>query len=250
MFMSVVDELRHDAIYPELAGQRALVTGVSGAFGVDISRAFAEHAARLVLHTPSSCEQIHELASLLVQDASDLKLFETPLTDGDAATAFLQGPAQKAFGGLDVVVNLIRIDRSDLVGRIGLEEIEDLIAEKLVPATLIGRVAANRMRLTLTDGLILNVIATPRDQTPHEMALVDMIRATLATVTRQEAQNWADKGIRINAVGPSTLADELMGSRDMLGGEADVAALALYLASDRGKGLSGHVFDAKNLGGL
>ncbi|MEL7048717.1 MAG: SDR family oxidoreductase [Pseudomonadota bacterium] len=251
MFMSMVDELRHDAIYPELAGQRVLITGTSTGLGVDISRAFADHATQLVLQTTDSSPEMHSVCRVLAEATSDLQVFEKRLDKTDEAVAFLQGPAQSTFGGLEAVINLIRIDREDLAGRYELEQIEDLIADKLVPATMIGRIAANRMRTTWIDGLILNVIAAPSSQTPQEMALVDMLRATLATVTRREAQAWEELGIRINAVGPCSYADEAMGATDhALTGEAAVAKLALYLASSRGKGLSGHVFDATNMGGF
>jgi 3-oxoacyl-[acyl-carrier protein] reductase len=60
-------------------------------------------------------------------------------------------------------------------------------------------------------------------------------------MTRSEAQAWARDGIRINAVGPRGV---LSGpSRDCLKGEAEVAALAMFLASRRGRGLSGQIFD-------
>ena len=36
-------------LYPEIAGQRVLVTGVSATHGIDMVRSFAEHGARLVL---------------------------------------------------------------------------------------------------------------------------------------------------------------------------------------------------------
>ncbi|MEO1204970.1 MAG: SDR family oxidoreductase [Pseudomonadota bacterium] len=250
MFMSVVDELRHNATYPELAGDRVLITGVSTTLGVDISRAFADHQTQLVIQTSENSPEMDTLNSLLAETTAGFQVYEKTLATSDEAVAFLQGPAQSTFGGLEIVVNLIRIEREDLAGRFELEEIEDLIAEKLVPATMVGRIAANRMRLTLTDGLILNVIAAPRSQTPQEMALVDMLRATLATITRREAESWGKQGIRINAVGPCSYVDQVMDTDQALGGEPDVAALALYLSSERGNKLSGHLFDAKNLGGL
>ncbi|MEO1282749.1 MAG: SDR family NAD(P)-dependent oxidoreductase, partial [Pseudomonadota bacterium] len=249
-FMSVVDELRHDEIYPELAGHRVLITGVSTTLGVDVSRAFADHATQLVIQTSENSPEMDGLTTLLAQSTTGFQVFEKTLDNGDEAVSFLQGPAQSTFGGLEVVVNLIRINPEDMAGRFALDQIEDLIAEKLVPATMIGRIAANRMRLTMTDGLILNVIAAPRSQSPQEMALVDMLRSTLATITRREAESWSNQGIRINAVGPCSFVDEAVGSDQALGGEPDVAALALYLASERGNKLSGHLFDAKNLGGL
>ncbi|MEM1372485.1 MAG: SDR family NAD(P)-dependent oxidoreductase, partial [Pseudomonadota bacterium] len=192
MLSSVIDKLRRDAVYPELAGHRVLLTGACCDFGVDIARSFAEHDAKLIVQLGAQSPEMLSLGQILAETARDLQIFERPLLDSEAATRFLQGPAQTTFGGLELVINLVQITPDDLVGRFELDEIEDLIAEKLTPATIIGRIAANRMRLTMTDGLILNVIAAPNCRTPQEMALVDMLRATLAAMTRREAQVWGE----------------------------------------------------------
>jgi 3-oxoacyl-[acyl-carrier protein] reductase len=63
-------------------------------------------------------------------------------------------------------------------------------------------------------------------------------------MTRAEAQQWAERGIRINAVGPRGLLPDEPSGGACLASEPDLAALALYLASRRGRQLSGHVFDA------
>src|SRR5215471_7995713 len=45
----VVEGARWAPAYPELAGKRVLVTGLSSSCGVDVARAFSEHKARLIL---------------------------------------------------------------------------------------------------------------------------------------------------------------------------------------------------------
>jgi NAD(P)-dependent dehydrogenase (short-subunit alcohol dehydrogenase family) len=60
-------------------------------------------------------------------------------------------------------------------------------------------------------------------------------------MTREQAEAWAGRGIRFNAVTPETALGD-PGVR--LTGEADVASLALYLASNKAKALSGCVFEA------
>ena len=49
MLMSVLEGARASPAYPELAGKRVLITGITSTSGVDVVRAFAEHRARLVL---------------------------------------------------------------------------------------------------------------------------------------------------------------------------------------------------------
>lgn len=248
MLMSVVDELRLDAVYPELAGARVLITGLSNTCGIDIARVFADHHARLVVRASEDTPEIDEIAALLNQTAADLKLFTAPdPTDAKAAVAFTQGAAQQAFGGLDVVVNLVPVTAGDFAGCADLDEIEDAITAKLSGLTRMSRVLANRMRLTMTEGSILNVIVTPETSDPAMTMLVGMLRATVAAMTRQEAQKWSVDAVRINSVVPKTIDPFLDEDEAAAMGEPDVAALALYLASHKGRRLSGHIFEATQI---
>ncbi len=241
MFMSVVAGERGVSVHPEIAGSRVMITGLTPAMGVDVARAFADHKASLVIQAPESCPEIDTLAVLLAETASDLRLVTERFADGDAAVRFTQGAA-KAAGGLDVVINLVSVSRADMRGRSSEDDIEDLVSEKLLAATLITRVAANRMRLTLGTGLVLNAVLMPEPETAAEAAITGVMRSALAAMTRGEARQWADQAVRINAIGPRSLAGISNGA--CLTSEPDIAALALHLASKKGRQLSGHVFDA------
>ena len=241
MFMGVVGSERGVGVYPDLAGARVLITGLTAAAGVEIARGFAEHKARLVVQADGSSPELTAVAGLVSETASELKLYTERLVDGDAAVRFAQGPAQ-GFGGLDAVINIVTVTRADMHGRESLAEIEDLVSDKLLKATLMTRIAANRMRLTLGSGLVLNVVRMPEPETAAEAAIAGVFRAALAAMTRGEAQEWAGEAIRINAIGPRAVLEPTAGAS--LESEADIAALALHLASKKSRNLSGHVFDA------
>lgn len=245
MYMSVVTHSPGVPVYAELAGARVLVTGVSPTAGVDLVRAFADHKCRLVLQTGAAGPEIDALTALIVQSAVETQHFDNDLSRGDDAVRFAQGPAQ-CFGGLDICINLIEIDTDELAGRATLEEIEDLVSAKLLAPTLMSRVIANRMRLTLTEGLILNVVLMPQPQSKADSALAGIMRSALATLTRREAADWTGQSIRINAVGPKGFVHDAEGGACLSTGP-DLAALALYLASRKGRQLSGHVFDAEGV---
>ncbi len=243
MFMSSVSRELTGRVYPELAGARVMITGLTASLGVDVAQAFAEHKARLVVQSPDSSQEITELAGVLAQSAAAIKLFNDPFTSADDAVRFAQGPAQD-YGGLDAVINLVSID-GDACTDPSVAGVEAVVSDKFLGATLMTRVAANRMRLTLSEGLILNVAICAGDD-DRARAFADVVRATLAALTRGEAAEWAVHGIRINAIAPSPSAAEA-GARASAPSGADIAALALYLASDKGRGLSGQVFDAEGV---
>jgi NAD(P)-dependent dehydrogenase (short-subunit alcohol dehydrogenase family) len=224
--------------YPELAGKRVLITGVGLEAGVDIARTFAEQGCRIVLHTTGAGAEIDAILEMLAQAASELEAYSELMADADAAVRFAQ-MAARTFGGLDVVINLVRLDLALFAKASTFDDVERAIGDRFQNACLITRIAANRMRLTWSEGLILNVLTCGPIESPSDVALASIARTMLATLTRSEAQQWADQAIRINAVAPAAKAS----AAPCLSSEPDLAALALYLASSRGRELSGLVFD-------
>jgi len=240
MLMTAIGRDIDTSFYGELAGVRTLITNLSPESGVDVARAFADHKARLVLHVVNNEPETDAVVALLNETASDIKLYTDACQSPDEAVSFAQNAVQ-AFGSLDVVINMIPVTTDDLKGRASMADVEDMVSEKLILPLLTTRVVANRMRLTLTQGLVLNIMTMPTAHTAGEAALAGVARATLAALTRREAENWAPQGIRINAIGPRSAASE---GGACLASEPDIASLALYLASKRGSSLTGYVFDA------
>ena len=219
-------------------------TGLTPTHGVDIARAFADHKARLVLQTTSATDpETTALVAMLAETAHEIKLFDAPITTAVGAQRLAQ-TGTATFGGLDTVINLVQVQQSEMATLSSLEDIETFIAGKLRAALLITQIAANRMRVSLTEGLILNIVAMPEPVSGGASLIAGMLRSALADMTRTEAQTWAGNGIRINAIGPRVV---MPGDKPTaaLASEPEMAAVALYLASRRARGLSGHIFDAQ-----
>ncbi len=242
MFMSVVDTVPGVPVYPELAGSRVLITGVSSQAGVDVARAFAAHRTYLVIQTTDASPAMTEVAALLTESATNLQMFVEPLETRDAARRFAQ-TASQVHGGLESVINLISIVPEDVAGLSTEADVETFISGKLGAQLELTRVIANRMRTTWTDGSILNVVLMAEPATQREVAVGGLIHAALAAMTRGEAQAWAEHAIRINAIGPRGTAP----AGAALTSEPEVASLALHLASKKGRQLSGQMFDAAHV---
>lgn len=243
MFVSVVKPQDHTEIHPDVLGARVLITGLSHHTGVDVARAFAEHKTRLVIQSADTAPEFAALMPVLANEAQDMQLYNETIASSDAAVRLAQTSAQ-VLGGIDVVINLVSVSREGLLNRASLEAIEDLASEKLLAPTLVTQVIANRMRLTWSEGLILNIVHMPAPETAEEAAIAGILRAALTAMTQQEAKKWADDAIRINAVGPRALLKTPTDGA-CLAGDPEIAALALYLAGKYGRKLTGHVFDAE-----
>ena len=210
---------------PQSVGKTMLIEAMLHAAGASHRLGTVQDGTTISDHTDAEKRLGHSVH--LTVASFDLK--DAELTKGEA-----------------IAINLIEVSPSDIAGRSSLDEIETLVSQKLSAATLMTRVIANRMRLTLTEGLVLNVVLMAPATNDAEQAFTGILRAALATVTRREAQTWADKAIRINAIGPRGAIDEAQGGACLTSG-TDIAALALYLASRKGRQLTGHIFDAEGV---
>lgn len=242
MLMSVIARTCESVALPELAGARVLMTGLTSASGFDVARAFADRGARLVLQSPEDSPEMTELAAVLAENSADIKLFNTPLACDEDAVRLVQAAVQD-FGGIDAVINLVPVDARAMRSLETAADVEELISDTLRLPLRLTEVVANRMRLVWVEGSILNVVRVPEAAGGRAMMLADILRAELAELTRGLARDWADHGIRINAVAPpSSIA--VLGGDAQQASDADLAAVALQLASRKGRSVSGHVLDA------
>ena len=241
MLMSVIEGALSVPAYPELAGKRVLVTGLTSSCGVDIARAFAEHKGRLVLQFAESSEAMETVAEIVAPDALEAKVYGPVGSEADDAVQFAK-TAMQAFGGLDVVINLVPLETQGLPSGGDAD----------------GRGAAGRhathaavpdfqdRRQPHEHGLERGPDpqrrhAQRQGSTGRSQAFAAVAKAGLTAMTRAQAEEWAGRAVRFNAIAPET---GLVAGGQGLSGEPDIAAMALYLASGRGRALSGHVFEA------
>jgi NAD(P)-dependent dehydrogenase (short-subunit alcohol dehydrogenase family) len=240
MLMSVIEGALSAPAYPDLAGKRILITGLTSRCGVDVARAFAEHRGRLVLQFAEASEAMQTVAEIVAPTALETKVYGPVGAETEAVVAFAR-TAMQAFGGLDAVINLVPLETPRLDPAATAADVERQIAAQLVLPFLLSKIAANRMSLVLREGLILNVATLAGTPKGARQAFAMVAKAGLVAMTRAQAEEWAGRSIRFNAIAPQTAQAP---SGPDLRGEPDIAALALYLASTRGRGLTGCVFEA------
>ncbi len=244
MVMGVAEDQSLALRCSDLAGARVLITGLESGHGVDIARAFAEAGCRIVLQVPELDKPLEILLETLARDAQEVNLTEGPIRDETAALKCAQSAAG-VYGGLDAVINLARLDDTGLRPDASEEEVENRLVATLGGPLLITRVIAARMHLTWREGLILNIVTQSAPTTPAAESLGRIARTALAALTRREAERWAEKAVRVNAIVPAT--DSSAGDGDIaseLHSESEIAALALRLCGPKAKTLSGMMFDA------
>src|SRR3989304_1011778 len=106
MRMRAIEGAASAPCYPELAGKRILITGLSSSCGVDIVRAFAEHKTRLILQFDEMSEKMQTIAEIAAPHALAVKAFGPVEEGADKAIRFnaiappaVRAPANPGSGG-------------------------------------------------------------------------------------------------------------------------------------------------------
>jgi len=146
MLLSVAEFARDASMCPELAGSRVLITGVGSQSGVDLVRAFGDHGCRLILQIPDPCAETDALLEIVAEAALEVRVHHDDIGEPAEAVKFTQA-STKAYGALDVVVNVISFDAAAFEGLESFEAIEDEVVAQMQSAARITQVAANRMGL-------------------------------------------------------------------------------------------------------
>jgi len=231
----------------------ALVTGAARGIGLACAQAFAREGAKVVLADVETAAG--ETAAEDIQAGGADALFVQCDVGDKAQVDALIERAVAAFGRLDcVVANAGIVHACDFLD-LTEQDFDRVLRVNLKGVFLTGQAAARQMVKQGTPGTIVNmssvnaVMAIP-SITPYVVA-----KGGVNQLTKVMAISLADKGIRVNAIGPGSIATELAQAvladpekrrgaliRTPLGrfGEpSEVASVAVFLASDDSSYITG-----------
>ena len=231
---------------PRLAGKRCVITGAAQGIGKAIAERFAAEGASLLLADIDG-PRVEALAAALGQQAFVADVSKKAEVEG------LIARAGELWGGLDVLVNNAGITHPASLDNLTEEDFDRVFATNLKSALWGIQAAARQMEpgsAVINMSSVNAVLAIP-NQIPYVVS-----KGAMKQLTNVTALALADKGIRVNAIGPgSIMTDMLRGiiaeddaardrimSRTPLGraGEPEeVAAVALFLASEDSSYLTG-----------
>ena len=233
----------------------ALITGAGSGIGRASARLFAGEGARIVV--VDIVPQGGEATVAAIREAGGEAIFvEADVTEPDQVEAAV-GRAVDAFGGLHVMYNNAggSSDRDGKVTELPIEEWWRTMRVDLFGTFLGCRFAVPALAAS-GGGSIINTTSIRAMIGSAGADAYTAAKGGVITLTKALAAECAPDRIRVNAIAPGViqtdrvkkllaqgLGNDALASRHLLGlGEAiDVANLALYLASDESRFMTGAI---------
>jgi len=187
-----------------LTGKVALVTGSSRGLGAAIAVALAQAGAKVAVHgsnaTPrTTLHKLHDLGAdslALVGDVADA-----------AVCAHLVDDTIKHFGALDILVNNAGIIRRAPAADYSEEDWKAVIDVNLTSVFRLTQRAGRHM-LKRGSGKIVNIASLLSFQGGILVPAYTAAKGGVAQLTKAFANEWASKGVNVNAVAPGYMATD------------------------------------------
>lgn len=176
----------------------AVVTGAAAGLGRRMALDLAREGAAVVA-VDRDKEGVAETCALLDSDGS-LSLPADLLEDGFADE--IVSASVEAFGGLDILVNCAGIFPTSPALEISAAEWDAVLGTNLRAPFLLSQAAARWMVDQSRPGNVVNIASSAAAVARPGIAHYCASKAGLVMLTKALAVEWAEHGIRVNAVAP------------------------------------------------
>jgi NAD(P)-dependent dehydrogenase (short-subunit alcohol dehydrogenase family) len=236
----------------DMTGRVVVITGGTRGIGLALAEGYAAAGARVVVASrkPEACEAVE--AELRSRGAEALGV-ATHLGDLDAIAALVDR-AVDAFGGVDVVVNNAANALTQPIGSFTPEAWAKSFEVNLRGPVFLVQAALPYLEKS-PHAAILNVVSAGAFMPSAPVSMYAAAKAALVSFTRSMAADFAERGIRVNAMAPGPTDTDMVRNngpeaavsmaastmQNRLAGADERVGPALLLTSDAGSFITGQV---------
>jgi citronellol/citronellal dehydrogenase len=234
-------------------GDVALVTGGGTGIGFATATELGALGCKLAL-CGRRPEPLAKAAELLTQAGVEVFTTTADIRDAESVKACVEGVKQK-FGRIDVLINNAGGQFPSAAESLSPRGFEAVVRNNLLGTFNMTQAVATQVFIPQKRGRIVNVIAQIARGFPG-MVHTGAARAGVENMTKTLAIEWAQHGVRVNAVAPGVIKTsgtdqyppellEEAGKRSplrRLGTANEVAHLIVYLASKQADFITGQSF--------
>ncbi|MBS1072949.1 glucose 1-dehydrogenase [Gluconobacter cerinus] len=241
-----------------LSGKVAIVTGASKGIGAGIAKALAEAGAAVVVNYASSKSGADAVVSAIASNGGQAVAVQGDVSRKSDAQAIVDA-AISQFGRLDILVNNSGVYEFASIDEITEDHFHRLFNVNVLGTLLTTQAAAKH----LDDGI--NISSVVSRITPPNSAVYTGTKGAVDAITGSLARELGPRNIRVNAINPGLIETEGTKTANVVGSEMeqliisqtplgrsgqvqDIAPLAVFLASDDARWLTGETLIAS--GGL
>lgn len=241
------------ATYPSLADKRVIITGGASGIGGALVEAFAAQRARVAFLDVMEAEG-SALAETLAATSAHTPLFRRADVTDTAALAATIGEIAAALGGVDVLVNNAASDDRHAIADVTSEYWDQRMAVNLKHQFFASQAVVPAMQRA-GGGAIINFGSISWHLGLPDLAIYQTAKAAIEGLTRSLARELGRQNIRVNAIIPGNVQTPRQqkwytpeGEAEIVAAQcldgriqpADVAAMALFLASDDARMCTAH----------
>jgi 3-oxoacyl-[acyl-carrier protein] reductase len=233
----------------EFGGKVALVTGSARGIGRAVAELLAERGAKVAV----TARRLEAAQVAAKEISGQVMAVELEVSDPSSVAAAVETVAG-AWTRIDVLVNNAGITRDNLALRMKLDDWRSVLETNLTGAFLCTKECLRPM-MRARSGAVVNVSSVVGSLGNPGQANYCASKAGLEGLTRSLAREYANRGIRVNAVAPGFITTEMteaLGEEarqellqqiplGALGAPAHVAEAVAFLASERASYITGHV---------
>lgn len=190
-----------------LRGKRALITGAATGIGRAIAVRFAREGADVGINyigAPEKAEETRALAAAARPFAGRQEIFVADVSKEEQVSAMFAGFLD-TFGGIDILVNNAGIVLAGDSHEMPLEVFDQVTGVNLRGPFLCARAALGAFLRQGEGGVILNTSSVHQSIPKPKYVSYAISKSGMDGFTRTLALEYADRGIRVNAVAPGAI---------------------------------------------